>query len=267
MSSCSETFQLSADAAELYEAKFVPAIFGEWAPHLVDAAGVSPGRSVLDVACGTGVVARTAADRMDGDGSVVGVDLNEGMLGVARRLRPDIEWRHGDAAALPFPDGSFDVVLCQAALMFFPDRARAVREMARVATAGGTVAVQVWGGLESQPAYGPFVDVAVRHAGPAAADLLSAYWVLGEPGLVEALLEAAGLDAIDTRTRLGHARFDSIDELVRTEVESTPLVERIEPAVYARILEDSRTALAPFLTGSGTLEAPIRGHIITARRP
>src|SRR5688572_27748780 len=128
-----ETFQLSVEAAEVYESKFVPAVFAEWAPHLVEAAGVAPGQAVLDVACGTGVVARTAADRMGGKGRVVGLDLNDGMLAVAGRLRPDIEWRQGDAAELPFDAGSFDVVLCQSALMFFPDRARALREMARVA--------------------------------------------------------------------------------------------------------------------------------------
>src|SRR5829696_8555253 len=120
-----ETFQLSVEAAEVYEANFVPALFAEWAPHLVEAAGVAPGQAVLDVACGTGVVARTAADRMGGQGRVVGLDLNQGMLTVAGRLRPDIEWRQGDAASLPFAPGSFDVVLCQSALMFFPDRAGA----------------------------------------------------------------------------------------------------------------------------------------------
>ena len=97
-----ETFQLSVEAAEEYESRFVPALFAEWAPHLVEAAGVAPGQVVLDVACGTGVVARTAADRMGGQGRVVGLDLNEGMLAVAGRLRPDLEWRKGDAADLPF---------------------------------------------------------------------------------------------------------------------------------------------------------------------
>ena len=88
MESSAETFQLSLAAAEAYEAKFVPALFAEWAPHLLDAAGVQPGQTVLDVACGTGVVARAARERLAGNGTVVGVDLNEAMLTVARRLRP-----------------------------------------------------------------------------------------------------------------------------------------------------------------------------------
>ena len=170
-----ETFQLSVEAAEVYEARFVPAIFGEWAPHLVEAAGVAPGQAVLDVACGTGVVARTAADRMGGRGRVVGLDLNEGMLAVAGRLRPDIEWRQGDAAALPFEARCFDAVLCQAALMFFPDRAGALREMARVATPGGTLAVQVWDRLEAQEGFGAMyrgVRGAPRPRGDGAGELL-----------------------------------------------------------------------------------------------
>ena len=266
MSQSVETFQLSVDAAELYEAKFVPAIFGEWAPLLVDAAGVAPGQAVLDVACGTGVVARAAADRMRGRGRVVGVDLNPAMLAVARRRRPDLEWQQADAAALPFAPASFDVVLCQSALMFFPDVAQALREMARVVSAAGTVAVQVWGGLEAQPGYGAFVEVAARHAGPEAVQLLGAYWRLGDVNELTALVEAAGLQVMATRTHLGTARFASIDELVTTEVTSTPLGERISEETYRRILEDTRAVLARFRTDAGRVEVPIAGHLLTARR-
>lgn len=266
MSGPVEAFQIPIEAAELYEARFVPAIFGEWAPYLVEAAGVAPGQSVLDVACGTGVVAREAAKRVGENGKVVGVDRNPAMLAVARRLRPDIEWREADAAELPFPDNSFDVVLCQAALMFFPDVARALGEMARVVKPEGLIAAHVWGRLESQPGYGPFVEVAARHAGPEAVQLLGAYWVLGDLRKLTELFDSAGLRVTGTDTRLGTARFDSIDELVRTEVESTPLVERISDETYRSILEDSREALAKFRTDDDRIEMPIEGHLITARR-
>jgi SAM-dependent methyltransferase len=261
-----ETFQVSVEAAEVYESKFVPAIFGEWAPHLVDAAGVAPGQAVLDVGCGTGVVAREAADRMGGQGSVVGLDLNEGMLAVARRLRPDIEWRQGDAAEVPFQDGSFDVVLCQSALMFFPDRARALREMARVLTPDGTVAVQVWDRLEAQAGLAQVYAVVAEHAGREAMDLESSYWVLGDLDLVSSLFEAAGLRITATRTRVGIARYDSSDELVSAEVEATPLIDRISGEAYRRILEASRAALAPFTVEGGRIELPLKGHLIAARR-
>ena len=264
MDTSAETFQLSLAAAEAYEAKFVPALFAEWAPPLLDAAGIRPGQAVLDVACGTGVVARAARDRLAGNGTVVGVDLNEAMLTVARRLDPGIDWRQGDAGALPFPDDSFDVVLCQAGLMFFPDRAQALREMARVARPDATVAVQVWASLDAQPAYGAFVRLAARHAGPEAVQLLSAYWVLGDRDLVCSLLEDAGLAVAAATSRVGTAHFDSIDELVQIEIESTPLIERIDDDVYARILAGAREALAAYQTGDGRAEIPIAGHLITA---
>jgi len=117
--SATETFRISIERAEAYEAQFVPALFEEWAGRLVAAAGVSPGHRVLDIACGTGIVARTAAGVVGDGENVVGLDLNEAMLTVARRVRPDLGWRQGDAARLPFPDRSFDVVLCQSGLMFF----------------------------------------------------------------------------------------------------------------------------------------------------
>ena len=114
--STQETFQLTAEMAEAYEARFVPAFFAQWAPRLLDAVGVSPGDRVLDVACGTGIVARTAASRVGPSGSVVGVDLSEAMLAVARRIRPDLRWVRGDAGALPLPDADFDTVVSQMAL-------------------------------------------------------------------------------------------------------------------------------------------------------
>jgi ubiquinone/menaquinone biosynthesis C-methylase UbiE len=124
-----EGWQVSGDAAEVYEKCFVPAIFGQWAAQLVDAARVASGDRVLDVGCGTGVLARAAADRVGAEGRVTGLDINEGMLAVARRIRPRNDWRLGDATKLPLVDDSYDVVMSQFSLMYFPDRIAALREM------------------------------------------------------------------------------------------------------------------------------------------
>jgi SAM-dependent methyltransferase len=260
-----EQFQLSVQAAEQYEAAFVPAIFAEWAPLLAAIARVQQGQAVLDVACGTGVVARTVADRLSDTGRVTGLDLNEGMLSVARRLRPDLEWQQGDVAELPYDDDTFDVVLCQMALMFFPDGAAALREMARVTRPGGTVALSVPASLDDQPAYRPFVEMAVRHAGDDAASVLGAYWLCGDLGELVALLRSSGLEVIDTWTHLGTAHFDSPAHLATVEVEGSPLVERISPDVYARIREDAAEVLRPFIGAGGGLDAPLRGHLIAGR--
>jgi SAM-dependent methyltransferase len=263
-----ERFQLSLEAAERYEADFVPAIFAEWAPLLIDAAQVRPGHSLLDVACGTGIVARTAADRPGATGRVVGVDLNEGMLAVARRVRPDLEWWQADVAELPFPNDGFDRVLCQMALMFFPDRGAALREMARVASPGGVVAVCVPAALDQQPAYGPFVDMAVDRAGPAARTLLSTYWACGDPDELATTVAAAGLQVVEIRTHVGTASFASSDALADTEVKGSPLGGRITEDVLEAIRAGARDVLRPFTdTGSGAVAAPLRGLLLVARVP
>ena len=132
-----EGWQVSGDAAKVYEKCFVPAIFGRWVSQVADAAKIACGDRVLDVGCGTGVLARAAADRVAAEGQVSGLDLNKGMLAVARRLRPKIDWRQGDATKLPFADESYDVVMSQFSLMYFPDRIAALNELWRCPTLSG----------------------------------------------------------------------------------------------------------------------------------
>ncbi len=257
-----ETFQIPLEAAEVYESRFVPAIFAEWAPLLVETADVRPGQAVLDVACGTGIVARTVADRIGSNGTFVGLDLNDAMLTVARRVRPDLDWQQGDAGSLPFPERTFDTVLCQMSLMFFPDRARAVAEMARVTTTDGTVAVVVPASISDQPAYGELVSVVADEAGDDAASLMHTYWSCGDLDELYTLFGSAGLQVTATRTHLGTARFGSVDELVATEVEGSPLISRIDEATYGRIKKRARSALQQFVTPSQIVHAPLRGHIV-----
>src|SRR5262249_33528429 len=131
--------QVSAAAADVYEERFVPALFGQWAEPVLDAAGVGPGDRVLDVGCGTGGVARAAGDRVGPAGEVVGVDVNDGMLALAARSPQPVTWQRAWAEALPFEDARFDRVVSSFALMFFEDRVQGLREAARVLRPGGTV--------------------------------------------------------------------------------------------------------------------------------
>jgi SAM-dependent methyltransferase len=266
MTDITETFQIPIEAAEFYEAAFVPAFFAQWAPVLCAAAGVAPGHDVLDVACGTGIVARTAADLVGPTGSVTGLDLNEAMLTVARRVRPDLAWRRGDAGTLPFDDHSFDVVLSQMALMFLPDRDRAVREMARVTARGGTVGVLVPSQIERQAAFTPLIDIAARRAGPEAVSLLSSYFVCGGLDRLSAVFEGAGLTVTAARVVTGTYRASSVDAAVANEVESTPLRDRITDDVYEHIREDARVAWAAYTAADGSLSAPFDSDLVVAER-
>ncbi len=262
----SEAFALSDAVARTYEAKFVPAVFAVWAPVLLDAAHAGPGDAVLDVACGTGVVARHAAELVMPGGSVTGVDLHQAMLTVASGLRPDVEWRQGDVAALPFPDGRFDVAVCQMAFMFFPDPDLAAREMARVVRAGGRVAAVVPAALDDQPAYRIFVDLAVRHAGPSARSLLGTYWNCGDLDRFAGRFAAAGLEVLASQVRCNPARFESVDDFVHTEIGSTPLAEHLDPAAIERICDDARTAMAQWETDGG-FEIPLVCNLVAASLP
>jgi trans-aconitate methyltransferase len=189
------------------------------------------------------------------------LDVNEAMLAVARRIRPDLRWRAGDAGALPFGDGSFDVVLSQAALMFFGDRAAALREMGRV---GGRVAVQVPGRLTGSPGYQALTDVVARHAGPEALDLLGAYFAVGEPDLLAGLFATAGLRVETFETWLGATRLASVEQFLAAEL--LPIAERVDADVRDRIAEECRTALAPFVDATGAIAAPIEVQLIVAYR-
>jgi SAM-dependent methyltransferase len=251
-----ETYALSAKAAEFYESTFVPALFAEWAERLVAAAELKAGESVLDVACGTGAVARKAAEKA---GDVVGLDRNEAMLAVARRLRPDLDWRLGDAGALPFGDGSFDVVVSQAALMFFEDRVAALAEMRRVSTADGRVVVQVPGRLAESPGYRALAEVVGRHAN---SDVIAAYFAVGEPDLLTDLFHEAGLRIDRFDTWLGATRLDDIDTFLDAEL--LPIADQIDATVRERIAAEYQTA--GFTNPDGSITAPIEVHLIIARR-
>ncbi len=266
MSNDTDTFQVTPEIAEMYEATFVPHLFAGLAQSLVDAARIGPGQQLLDVACGTGIVARTAADLIGSTGRVVGLDLNEAMLTVARRVSPELEWQQGDAADLPFADAEFDVVTCQSGLMFVPDAAAAVAEMARVVAPGGTVAVQLWSAPDRQPGFQPLADSVARHAGPESVNLISTYFRLGDPDKFGKVCASAGLEVTGVIRLTVTLRADSIDEYVTTEVESTPLVEQLSQDAYDKIRADAHAALAQYCDESGALAMPMEVYLVTARK-
>jgi ubiquinone/menaquinone biosynthesis C-methylase UbiE len=247
-------YTLSARAAEFYESTFVPALFGPWAARLVAAADLRPGTAVLDVACGTGVVARAAAE-VTGT-TVTGVDANPAMLAVARRSRPDLDWRTADAHALPFGDGTFDRVLCQAALMFFADQVAALREMRRV---GGRVVVQVPGRLSHSAGYQALADVVAQHT---ASPLVGSYFAAGDPERLRAWFAGAGLRIGHFETWTGATRLPSIDTFLDAEL--LPIADSIDAPTRDRIEADARTALAPYVSADGSIAAPIEVHLVTA---
>jgi SAM-dependent methyltransferase len=258
-----ERWQVSTAAAEVYESCFVPAIFGAWAGPVADAAGIRTANKVLDVGCGTGVLAREALRRVGQEGQVVGLDLNEGMLAVAARAEPKIEWRQGDAASLPFEDASFDVVVSQFAFMYFPDRVASLSQMWRTLAPGGRLAVAVWAPIDRACGYQILVDIATRQCGGEAAGVLAAPFVLGDQAELAKLFVDSGIVGANVTLYEGSIRFPSVKEFVRIEVKGSPLADMLSDDVMATLAARSEYALAEFVVPSGEIIMPMDAHIVT----
>lgn len=249
---------------ELYERDLVPTIFAPWAEDLVALAAVGPGERVLDVACGTGVVARCAARRVGPAGQVVGLDLNVAMLGVARALPAAagtaVEWREGNATAIPFPDGAFDVVLCQQGLQYFPDRAAGLREMRRVLAPGGRVALGVWRPIEHSPGFAALAEGLAQHVAPG---LLDGPFGLGDADELGTLLREAGFQDVKIRPAMKLLRFPSVETFLQRYAAASPLADPVAQAsddARAALTDDVTRALRPYLDANG-LAFPIENHL------
>jgi SAM-dependent methyltransferase len=256
--------QVTRSAAEIYDEFFVPALFAAWADRVAGAAQVKAGQRVLDIACGTGVLARAAAGRVEPGGSVVGLDINEGMLDVARRTAPHIEWRQGSAEALPFDGRAFDAVISQFGLMFFSDRVAAIREMARMLRPGGRLAVAVWESLEHTPGYAAVVRLLERLFGQEAADGLRAPFCLGNEKLLRSLFAEAGMPQAEIISHDGVARFPSLRDWMYTEIRGWTLADRIDDAQFKLLLDEAQQELRQFVTPEGSVQFSSPAYIVTA---
>lgn len=259
----SDKGQVNRNAAEVYEEFFVPALFQDWPSQVADAANVEAGHHILDVACGTGILARTVAERVGPAGSVVGLDVNEGMLAVAKRKAPQIEWRQSIAEELPFDSNSFDAVVSQFGLMFFEDKRAAITEMVRVLRSGGWLAVAVWDSLQNTPGYAAMIALLQRLFGQEAADGLRAPYSLGNIHELRSLFGQAGLSNVAIMTRPGVARFPSIQSWVYTDIKGWVLADMLDESQFERLLKEAEEVLAPFVTAEGAVSFNAPAHIVT----
>jgi SAM-dependent methyltransferase len=259
----------TGNPAETYERFMVPPLFAPCARQLVEAAGVGPGSRVLDVGCGTGVVARHAAARVGPGGAVAGLDASPAMLAVARRVAAEegarIDWHEGRAERLPFPAGAFDRVLCQFALMFVADRAAAATEMHRVLATGGQVAVSVFQELDRHPFYRALDEAIRRRLGESGvADIFT----LGDGHALAASLGRAGFRDVRLVPLAVTARFPDPDRFLAGEIDvdtaSIPAMQHLEAgarrALTAALREDLRGPLAA-VTEGGAVVLPFHGHM------
>jgi len=231
------------DPAENYERFFVPAIGSPSARPLLEAAHLRSGERVLDVACGTGIAARLAAEAVGESGAVTGVDLNPLMLAVARRVAAEgpsthaaIEWRQANAEELPLPDESFDAVMCSISFQFFGDKVAALRQMRRVLAPGGRVVLSAPGPIP--PVFEALDEVIGRHMGAEASMFVRAVFAVHDPAEVRDLLQRAGFGDVEAVHRPLRLRVEPPADFLWQYVQSTPL-----SAAAAQLDDDARAAL------------------------
>lgn len=238
-----KTNEREPNPAELFESFFGPSIFSPWARVLLENADPGPGERVLDLACATGIVARNVAPMVGEEGTVVGLDISPDMLAVAREREPadaSIEWREGDAAQLDLPDDTFDLVLCQQGVQFFPDPIRALQEAGRVLIDGGRLALNVWQPLEHHPVYAVLLDAEARHLDADLAEV-AAPFMFGGAEQLRALLSEAGFDRIEIVERTLPVEFVEPEKFVALTVLAgaavVPEFARDDPGERAELIE------------------------------
>jgi ubiquinone/menaquinone biosynthesis C-methylase UbiE len=211
-----------------YERFFVPAIGAPLATDLIRRAALRPGERVLDLACGTGIVARLASQQVGDTGTVTGLDVNAGMLAVARSATPPgvrIDWHEASAEAMPFPDASFDVVLCQMGLQFMPDKNAALREMRRVLARGGRLTLNVPG--PTPRLLTMLGEALARHIGAEAAGFVNHVFSLHDAAEIQNLLTNAGFHDFAVHSDTKHLRLPAPEEFLWQYVHSTPIADAV----------------------------------------
>jgi len=260
--------QYGGNAAENYERYFVPMIGMPFAAALLEAAGLRRGERVLDIACGTGVVTRLAAERAGADGAVAGLDINPAMLAVARSVPSSgaaIEWHEANAEALPIADGSFDVVLSSLGLQFVPDKESALREIRRVLDPDGRLAIATVG--PTPPLFAILEQALARHVKPEVAAFVRLVFSVFEPQELEELASGAGFRDVEVRSKALPLTLPGPAEFLWQYVHSTPLaaaVAELDHAEHAALERDVVAGWRSF-EKDGTLSDDANIVLTTAR--
>jgi SAM-dependent methyltransferase len=259
-------WQLSGDAPSLY-IRFASAFMEPWTDDLIRQAKCKEGDRVLDLACGTGFVATRVNEVSGATCQITGLDVNEGMLNAARR-NTSIDWRLGSALEMPFPDGSFDVVLCQQGLQYFPDRQLAMKEIARVLSPGARVSLNVWGAMERHAFVMPFVEALGVFLGAEAKSAFDLAYSLNTREELHALAAGAGLRDAKVRFEQRTIRAPDVAEFAMGFVQASPVA-----AKYMALPDNERAKFGAYIANKLTgyvddagMAAPQENHFLLAAR-
>ena len=259
------TYQLQGDAAQIYEEQKVPSMFRPLAEATLRQVEVPEGSRVIDIACGTGIVGRLLAEKVGKSGSVVGVDLNAGMLEVAKRSVPSgVEWHQGNVIALPFPDASFDMAFCQQGLQFFSDKVAALNEVRRILTTGGTLILTVWSAV---PALGAAISEGLgRYVSAEAAKTALGPFIFNDIKIIKPLFVESGFSDIQNEVLVVERNLGPAEQSIPLELAGQGFaddIEKLDTATRAALFNGVGEALKEFRTDGG-FAIPQHTHLIRA---
>jgi ubiquinone/menaquinone biosynthesis C-methylase UbiE len=260
----SKTGQVTDNAAKIYEEIYVPSLFEKWAPVVAAAADIQDWHTVLDVACGTGLLAITVKDRISPNGSVIGVDINDGMLQIAKSESSQIKWDKSPAESLPYKDSSFDRVLCQFSLMYFENQEKALLEMMRVLRPDGLLVFNVWDKLEENPGFLARTVFWEKVVGDKAWD--EAPYCLGDKETLASLLKASGISNMKIETHTETAQYPSIREWMKVTAMGWTQDELFDNETYEQMVLEAQTVFSQFERSHGTVSFPTLAHIVTVSK-
>jgi ubiquinone/menaquinone biosynthesis C-methylase UbiE len=261
------------DIPRNYDRYLGPALFHGFADDLAERISLVPGMRILETACGTGIVTRRLADRLRGRGSIVSTDLNEAMIRYGRAQMPagseHVEWQPADATKLPFPDQSFDVVVCQFGLMFFPDKAAGIRETFRVLKPGGSYLLSVWDAITKNPLQRIAHETVGRFFPADPPMFYSVPFSLHDPAPIRKMLGETGFWQIEVTPLEKSGASPSAADATTGLIDGNPILDAIM-ARRPEALDDIKRATAAAIAaelGDPPARIPLHAIVLSARRP
>lgn len=257
-----ETFQLKIDSARFYEQNFVPTLFTSWAKSIVAELELKKSENLLDIACGTGIVLRTARNSGVDHLKLTGCDINDGMLQVAKEIEPEILWVKGNAESLPFDNKTFEKVSCQFGFMFFEDQVKCLNEMLRVLKDNGRISLGIWDTIESNEGYYDLLQLLERIDG-GFGQILKSPFTMGDKMKIIQVINSSKVSNYNIKTIKNQVEFPSIKHWIDCDVKASPISEKITDYQYSELLKEAKEKLEKYVTNEGRVRFEMSGHIVT----